>query len=153
MAEGQVNIRVYLLYMAGKISSCTFRDTITQREIKYFINSTDKALAGKQLRYKYSTYRKSHFHIHSITPLSGQVKIVVGPGRNSSLPALLGKCLQKLMLSPVCIPIYIPIWLHLLAKVSNTYLWPIFRVDDFADHSILFDHMINVSVYHQHSIK
>ena len=30
MAEGQVKIRVCLPYMAGKISSCNFRDTITQ---------------------------------------------------------------------------------------------------------------------------
>ena len=39
-AEGQVNIRVCLPYMAGKISS---------REIQYSFNSTDKAIAGKQL--------------------------------------------------------------------------------------------------------
>ena len=36
-----------LPYMAGKISSCHFRDTKT-REIQYFFYSTDKAIAGKQ---------------------------------------------------------------------------------------------------------
>ena len=46
MAEGQVKIRVCLPCMAGKISSCNFKDTVTQY---HFINSADTAIAGKQL--------------------------------------------------------------------------------------------------------
>ena len=49
-AEGQVNISVPALYMAGKILSCNFRDTITRG--KSNILSTKqilKAIAGKQL--------------------------------------------------------------------------------------------------------
>ena len=47
IAEGQVKIRVCPPHMAGKIS-CNFRDTKT-REIQYFFNNTDKAIAGKQV--------------------------------------------------------------------------------------------------------
>ena len=35
--------------MAGKISSCNFRDTITQGKSDIFFNNTDEAIAGKQL--------------------------------------------------------------------------------------------------------
>ena len=47
MAKGQVKIRVCLPYMAIKILPCDFRDFTL--EIHYFFNSTDKAIAGKQL--------------------------------------------------------------------------------------------------------
>ena len=49
MAEGQVKIRVCLPYMADNTLMCTFRDTKNTREIQSFFNSTDNAIAGKQL--------------------------------------------------------------------------------------------------------
>ena len=73
------NNQVCLPYMAGKISSCNFRDTITKGKSAVFFNNADKAIAGKQfIGKKYSTCRKVHFHVHSITPFAWQVKIVVG---------------------------------------------------------------------------
>ena len=87
MAEGPVEIRVYLPYMAlmaDKISLCNFLDTITQkknnitREIQYFFNSTDKAIAEKQLICTSIVHIEYHFHVHSITPFARQVKIVLG---------------------------------------------------------------------------
>ena len=47
-----------------------------------------------------STYRKVTFMFILSHRLQGRLKLGRA-GRNLSLPALLGKCLQKLMLSPV----------------------------------------------------
>ena len=72
---GQVEIRVCLPYMTGKISSFNFRDTITQGKTNIFFNSTDKAIAGKQL------IGTSIVHAEKSLPCSlfaGQVKILSG---------------------------------------------------------------------------
>ena len=106
MAEGQVNIRVGLPYVAGKITSCNFKNSITQGKSDIFFNSTDKAIAEKQFSgtSKLHTERSlscSFYHTFCRAGQNfvGQVEIKV------YLPFLaVGKCLQKLMLSPVSYP-------------------------------------------------
>ena len=100
MAEVQVKIRVCLPYVAGKISSCNFRDTITQRKSNIFSTVQIFCYCREPSNwYKYSTYRKVTFMFILSHLLQGRSKLCRA-GRNKCLPAILGKCLQKLMLNP-----------------------------------------------------
>ena len=69
-------------------------------EIQYFINSTDKAVTRKQL----VGTSIVHIEVTFMFILSQLLQVrseFCRARRNQSLPALLGKCLQKLMLCPV----------------------------------------------------
>ena len=95
LTEGQVNIRVCLPYMAGKISSFNFKERYYRHKgNSIFFNSSDKAIAGKLLSGSSIVQTEkslscSFYHTFCRTGQNflGQVNIKVA--------------LQKLMLSPV----------------------------------------------------
>ena len=116
--------------MAGKISSCNFRDISKHNGIKSNIFSSVqiKLYSRKTFNsYKYSTYRKVTFMFVLSHLLQGRSKLCCA-GRYESLPPLLGKCLRKLMLSPATkVKVDGPVWPRTWPVSKRACNGPVFR--------------------------
>ena len=124
MAEGQVNNRVCLPYMADKTSSCNFRDTLTQGKSNILPTVQIKLLQEKLLGTSIVHTEKSHSCSLYYTfcragqNFVGQVEIKV-------YQRYLASAFKHIMLSPAYViqtPIMIEIWLLVLGQSYQSYI-------------------------------